>query len=480
MTAGRGDAVDRRPNPQSPGGGEAVSNPRDQPNVVGNGYSAGLKMLLEIEAASREARTPEELQFLFANETRKLTSARQIFVFRSAPDMRLVTISGLPTVDRSAPVVRAMENAVAKFGKKAGFENPKAFDLHGFGNGEEEYLARYPYTKLLWLPLRVHDGDAFGGLLIASDQVLPEPDVVIAKRMAGTFAHALALLLTDSRIVSRVTSRYLRPRNVIVALFLIALVAMAIPIPMTTLAPMEIKPKDPFIVAAPLEGVIKDVLVAPNEDVSAGQPILKFEDTTLRNRLEVAERQLLVAEARLKKASQLAFDEMRGRHELRLAMAEHALMTAELDFAREMFDRATVRAQRTGIAIYTDRQELIGKPVTVGERVMLIADPTQIEVGIDVNVADAIILRPDARVKVFLDSDPLFARQGKVEYADYQASVRPGNALAFRVVASLNKDEADLPRLGVRGTAQIFGERVPLALYLFRRPLSALRQWIGL
>ena len=48
-------------------------------------------------------------------------------------------------------------------------------------------------------------------------------------------------------------------------------------------------------------------------------------------------------------------------------MVEHALKTAELNFSREMFDTATVKASRTGIAIYSDRQELIGKPVTLGE-----------------------------------------------------------------------------------------------------------------
>ena len=33
--------------------------------------------------------------------------------------------------------------------------------------------------------------------------------------------------------------------------------------------------------------------------------------------------------------------------------------------------------------------------------------------------------------------------------------------------------------LGARGTAEIYGGKVRLALYLFRRPLSTLRQWIA-
>ena len=36
------------------------------------------------------------------------------------------------------------------------------------------------------------------------------------------------------------------------------------------------------------------------------------------------------------------------------------------------------------------------------------------------------------------------------------------------------------PRIGLRGTAKILGDRVPLALYLFRRPLALLRQSLGI
>lgn len=446
--------------------------------AIGNDASAGLQALLNIEAASREARTAQELQSIFANETRKLTRTRQVFVFRSKGEMRIVTISGLPAVDRSAPVVRGIENIVAKLGREVGHEELRELDSSDYGIDEEDILARYPFPKLLWLPLRVHDSDVLGGMLLASDDAWTEGDIVIAKRLAETFAHSLALLLTESP--SRLTSNRVNGRTAMLALMLVVLLTMIIRVPMTALAPLEITPRNPFIVTAPIEGVIEQILVSANEHVTEWQPIIHFGDTTLRNLLEVAERQVLVAQASLKKASQLAFDDIRGRHELRLATAEHALKTAEFDFAREMFDRATVTARRAGVAIYSDRQELIGKPVTVGERIMQIADPTHVEVAIDVSVDDAVVLKPGARVKVFLDSDPLFPREAKVEFADYQARVRPGNGLAFHVVAELSDVDGDIPRVGVRGTAQLYGERVPLAIYLFRRPLSALRQWIGI
>ena len=34
-------------------------------------------------------------------------------------------------------------------------------------------------------------------------------------------------------------------------------------------------------------------------------------------------------------------------------------------------------------------------------------------------------------------------------------------------------------RIGLRGTAKIYGDRVLLGYYLFRRPLATLRGWTG-
>jgi hypothetical protein len=36
------------------------------------------------------------------------------------------------------------------------------------------------------------------------------------------------------------------------------------------------------------------------------------------------------------------------------------------------------------------------------------------------------------------------------------------------------------PRLGIRGTAQLYGDRVPMIYYILRRPVAFLRQWVGL
>jgi len=52
--------------------------------------------------------------------------------------------------------------------------------------------------------------------------------------------------------------------------------------------------------------------------------------------------------------------------------------------------------------------------------------------------------------------------------------------MAYRLRARfVDDDGATPPRVGLKGTAKLYGETVPLAVYLFRRPLAAIRQHLG-
>jgi multidrug resistance efflux pump len=259
----------------------------------------------------------------------------------------------------------------------------------------------------------------------------------------------------------------------------VTLGALAIPVPMSTLAPAKIVAKDPLIVSAPIDGVITDILVLPNTVVSDGQVLFKYEDTTFRSEYDAAERNLDVAMAQYRRAAQGSFVEAAQQADVPLLKAEVELRETERDYAHERLSKVDVKAEQAGLLLYTDKSDWIGKPVVIGQRIMELADPHQLEVRIDLPVEDAIVLREGATVTLFLHANPFSSVPATVSHASYHAEVLPNHTLAYRVTAQLEQGSSEF-RIGWQGSAKIYGERVTLFTYLFRRPISVLRPWIGL
>jgi len=423
-------------------------------------------------------RSKAELAYFVANEFRRPTRSQQIIAIErvSGGKLRVAAITALTHVDRASPMIRWIEQILASLGQSRRLIEPQEFEASAFAEISPEAGASYPLNQMMWLPFLNFDGAVSGGMIMARIAPWTEHEATIGRHLADAAAFATAAL---GRREGRGARAFTRGAGALLAA-LVVVAAGIIPVPMSALAPVEVASREPTVVTAGLEGVIETIAIDPNMPVVKGTVIARFADTVLRNRLEVAEREVVVAQSRLRKAAQLAFVDLRGRQELALAEAELEVKSAERDFAREMLDRATIVAPRSGTALFTDRKELIGRPLVAGERIIEIADPNDVQFRVDLPVAEAIVLKDGARVKVFLDSDPLRPVEARLMRADYQAKVRDGQPLAFRVVAVVDGPRPEHVRLGVRGTAQVYSDEVPLAFYLLRRPFTAVRQWLGI
>jgi len=51
--------------------------------------------------------------------------------------------------------------------------------------------------------------------------------------------------------------------------------------------------------------------------------------------------------------------------------------------------------------------------------------------------------------------------------------------LSYKLVSSFEGNKKK-PRIGLRGTAKVYGSRVILFYYLFRKPITFIRQLIGI
>jgi len=432
-------------------------------------------LLLKVEAEARQAQTTGELAFLIANETIRIAKCRQAFVLAGPANAYVVkAVTSIGSVDRNSPRIRWIEALVRSLGKERGLAAACDFVLPAYCPSGDEENETYPFRFAAWLPFKLRDGTVFGGMLLTRDLPWAEQDMLIARRLAETYGHAWAALTGERRFRRRI-----RLKPLLVAAAAAAIALGAYPVPMTVLAPVEVAPIAPRIIAAPLEGVVDSIAVNPDQPVRQGEPLLKISDIMLRNELAVAEQDVLVAEAKLMQVTQGAIADPKLRANLAVTRSELTVATAKRDYAREMLQRTDVRAPADGIVIYSDKRDWIGRPVTTGERIMEVADPDRMQLRIDVPVADAIAVAKGAKVRAFLDSDPLRPATATVVAASFEARQVEGDALAYRIYAALD-DQPRSIRLGIRGTAQIGGDKVFLAYYLFRKPISFMRQRFGL
>ena len=436
-----------------------------------------LAALTHLEGQVRSAKTIQELQFLSVNETRRLIPYEQAYLLSSDEDgttnCRVICASSVAVIDRDTPLIRWIEQ-VGQALKQAGHgDTPMAVTEETCPESCREGWREHVRGYIFWCPLKHPDETVLGFWWFERDFPWQENDVAIVHRLAGSYAYAWKALSKRTRSWS-VTLK--KPSAWLIAAAMIAV--LCVPVRISTMAPVKVMAKEPVVVSAPMDGVVSDVLVLPNTMVGPGRPLFRFEDTNIRNQFQVAERQLAVAQAEQTQSVQAGFLDPQRKADVPLKEAEVLLKETELNYARDMLEQIEVRAPKAGLVLYTDKADWVGKPVSVGERIMEIADPQQVELRIDLPVSDALLLKEGAEVLAFFDALSLESFPATVSRASYHAEVLPGDVLAYRVTAELTTTDPRV-RIGWQGSAKVYGESSPLAFMLFRRPFTAVRQLLG-
>ena len=444
----------------------AAASPPPLPKPQG---PSKLELLIAIEAEIRNQPNATALALHALNETRILVGFEQAFWIRlnQRGEPKVELSSSVARVEPQAPLTRAI-GAWLKNIKD--LNKPFALALNLAKSGED-----YPLSQAFWVPfLNRGATTCFGGLLFTKAELFDETEQLIAKRLGQTYGHAF-LALTPPSLLRKISV----PRWLMVATPLMVLALFFIPVPMTSLAPFEVIARNPTLVTAPIDGAILDVLSEPNSSVKAGDLLFRFDDTVLRSESSIAEQRAVVAETKLSTAQNGAFTEIDMKRALGELQAEVDLAHAERDYAKSLLERSSTKAMSSGVLIYSAKSDLIGKPVRIGEKIMEIANPSDLAYRIDLAVHDSISLEQHSRVNLFFDADPLYPRGGALYEMSYHATERPGGLMAYTLKAEPSGERQPL-RIGSRGTAQIIGDKVSLGFYLFRRPIAGLRQYFGL
>jgi multidrug resistance efflux pump len=426
-----------------------------------------LSVLVGVARRARHAASVEELTFVMVNETKALIPYAQAVLW--SPFDGVVAVSAVATIDSNAPFPLWLDRLLRRH--TSDLTEPRL--LRAADDPEwNEWLPPH----LLALPLKVPDGEALGVLALVRDEEWSEAEILFAAEAADGYALAWGWRRRPSLLAHwRARWRTLSRRWLYAAAA--ATLAAAFPVHLSVLAPGEVVARDAAVVRAPLEGVVEKVQVTPNQRVENGQLLFELNTTTIRGKLDVAAKALATAKAEYDQSAQQAFFDPKAKAQLGVLSGHIEEKQAELAYLSEMLERSKVKAPRAGIAVLDDPTEWIGRPVTTGERVLSVADEHDTEIEAWLAPADAIEVAANAPVTLFLNVDPLHAVHGVLRYITYESLTRSDGTIAHRLRASA---EGEHPRLGLKGTVRLDGERVPLIYWLARRPWAVVRQTLGL
>jgi hypothetical protein len=445
----------------------------------------GLATLLVLDEEIRKLTNIREFGFFSTNETHRLISYHSSYLWqlKDLIGTHLIAQSGVAEIDIHAPTNQWLINKINKirYGSLAkeihqvdsaqGDESSSATSASAPENDWPESLPSY----LLWCPLLSKANNITGGLVFFRETPFTEGEVKMLRWLVASYQYTWLLLVKPKKIPSWTK---FKEKPYLIALVIISLAAIFFPIKLSVFGDGTVVSKDPALINSPMQGVIKSFAVSPGDTVKAGQLLLTIDKTDLEATAEVGKKDYLLTEAKLRTAINEGFENKESRAEIPIIQAQLAIDKARFDFANTMLAKADIKSPSDGIVIFESKEDWVGQPVKTGERILVVADPSKVELKITIPVTNAIEISVGDKGEFFLYGQ-LNSLSFQISALGYNAKLMPNKVLAYQFYGTLS-DKQNIPQLGAQGTVKVYGHYVPMIYYLFRRPLQALRQTLGI
>lgn len=335
---------------------------------------------------------------------------------------------------------------------------------------------------LFWLPFTA-DGEAHVGLLIeywqSDKQQLPTEEML--KLVSTTLLSAYANLFAKIESGYSFLNRWGVERKKLFSYLLLGILVLlvAIRVPLRIVAPAEVVPNDPLLITAPLEGIIENVLVKPGAMVQKNTLLFEYEREAPMRQLESARKEVEQNEAEVKRAIVQGLTDEKARDELALYQLKLEKGKVNLALAEYQASRLEVRAPDAGVVMLDAPDQWRGKPVKIGEKVLILSNPAKTKLRTWLPEDDNILLDFNRPITVFLNVAPTRSYEAKLIYIANESSIDAKQMASFIAEADWVGTHEDA-KLGLKGSAILYGENVSLIYYLLRRPIAKFRHLLGI
>ncbi len=245
-------------------------------------------------------------------------------------------------------------------------------------------------------------------------------------------------------------------------------------------APFIIEATERQVVPAPFDGYLKDVFVAPGDDVEKGKTVLAtLETAELELKLVAAKADMI---AYLKQASTAMRDEKYAEAEIARAQAQK--VAAQIDLIEYQKSQATIISTMTGKVVTGDLKRQIGAPVKTGDALFEVAPLGSMRAELAVPEDQITEVKEQQTGELATASYPGVRLEFNVERINPIAEVI-NQRNVFKVRARLKLDSGAVSayrwlRPGMEGLAKVNLGRKHYAWIWTRRPVNWLRMKLWL
>lgn len=445
----------------------------------------GLATLLVLDDEIKKITNLREFGFFTTNETHRLIPYHTAFLWQKKEigGISVLAQSGTAELDTHAPINQWLKSIIGAWLITSNAKKIHQFDLANNDAGIEnlvfneadEWTNVLP-THILWCPLLTKEsGSVSGGLVLFRETPFTDAETKMISWLIASYQYTWQIL-TKPKLGS--AWRRIKEKHFYLGIGFIIICIMLFPIRLSVLGNATVVAKDPELINAPMQGVIKSFAVSPGQKVRKGQLLLTIDKTDLLAEGEVRQKEYQLTETKLRTAINQGFDNTDSRSEIPILQSQLKIDKARIDYTKALLDKTDVVSPINGVVVFDSKEDWVGQPVQTGERILSVADPNNVRLKITIPVSNIIRLEVGAPGEFFLYGQ-LFSVPFELKTLGYNAKLLPNKILAYQLDANF-KDISEKPQLGSEGTARVYGDRVPLIYYLLRKPLQAIRQTLGI
>lgn len=437
-----------------------------------------IQLLAAINRLSVKAfnsRNQQTLSFIILNDTAQIIRYDRATLWNiedSANDLE--GVSGRASVTGTSAIARRWKTLVQSL------KNPgeaQILSANSFSRNQalwEEVSKEQGGSKIIWIPIQVNEKPTLGLWLERWNNVNWQPqEIETLNFLFQGYGAAWSKYVGRYEWLKRIRdkARWI----VLIALCLLFLIR----VPLRIVAPAEVVAKDPILITAPLDGTISEIVVKPGQMVKKGELLFEYDKRIPLQQLQVAQKEVEIIQSEVDRAMTQGVKDEKSLAEMSILTMKLEKQKTVLKLAQYQASQLNVTTPDPGVVLLDNPDEWRGKPVKVGERVLIVSDPAQTKVRIWVPVDDNVVLDTTKPVKIFLNVNPEATYEASLTYIANYSGITEKRVAAFQAEADWIGKTPEEARMGLKGTAILYGDNVSLFYYLFRKPWGAVRSFFG-